>query len=95
MGVVGVVVGVEGVSPQGAAGAALLVVPAALPVHVLQALRDLCDAAHQRAAQTLLGAALLLQVGVVGQHLLPLVHLQLGVQLLQLVLGEKRHGALT
>ena len=79
-------VGVEGVPAQRAAG---LLVAAALPVDVLQAVRELRDAAHQRAAQPLLGAALLLQVGVVGQHLLPLVHLQLGVQLLQLVLGEE------
>ena len=41
-----VVVGVEGVPPHRATGAALLVVAAPLAVHVLHALRDLRDAPH-------------------------------------------------
>lgn len=52
---------------------------AAVPVHSLW---DLSDAPHEGAAQALLGAALLLEMGVVGQHLLALVDLQLDVELL-------------
>lgn len=78
---------VRRVSPQGAAVAAVLaaVLPAALPVEV-HVLRDLRDALHQGAAQTFLGVALLVEVRVVGQHLLAFVDLQLGVELLQLIL---------
>lgn len=77
------------VPPQRAAVAAVLaaVLAAALPVEV-HGLRDLRDALHQRAAQALLGVALLLQVGIVGEHLLVFVDFQLGVQLLQLLLSK-------
>lgn len=81
------------VPSQRAAVAAVLaaVLPAALPVEV-HGLRDLRDALHQRAAQALLGVALLLQVGIVGEHLLVFVDLQLGVQLLQLLLRDQELG---
>lgn len=77
------------VSPQGAAVAAVFaaVFSAALPVDV-HVLRDLRDPFHQGAAQTFLGVALLVEVGVVGQHLLAFVDLQLGVELLQLILWK-------
>lgn len=81
------------VPPQCAAVAAVLaaVLAAALPVKV-HGLRDLCDALHQRAAQALLGVALLLQVGIVGEHLLVFVDFQLGVKLLQLLLRHQEVG---
>lgn len=75
------------VFPQGASVAAVLaaVITAALAVQV-HGLRDLRYASHQGATQAFLGVALLLEVRVVGQHLLSFVDLQLGVQLLQLIL---------
>lgn len=75
------------IPPQRAAVAAVLaaVLATALPVKV-HGFRDLRDPLHQGAAQAFLGVALLLEVRVVGQHLLVFVDLQLGVQLLQLFL---------
>lgn len=55
----------------------------------MHGLRDLCYPFHQGAAQAFLGIALLLEVRVVGEHLLPFVDFQLGVQLLQLILERK------
>lgn len=77
------------VSPQGAAVAAVLaaILSAALPMDV-HVLRDLGDTLHQGAAQAFLGIALLVEVRVVGQHLLAFVDLQLGVELLQLILWK-------
>lgn len=77
------------VPPQGAAVAAVLaaVLSAALPVDV-HVLRDLRDPFHQGAAQAFLGVALFVEVRVVGQHLLAFVDLQLGVELLQLILWK-------
>lgn len=74
---------IKRVPPQSAAFAAVFaaVLAAALAVDV-HGLWDLCDALHQGATQAFLGVALLLKVGVVGQHLLTFVDLQLGVQLL-------------
>lgn len=85
--------GFKQVPPQRAAVAAVLaaVLAAALPVEV-HCLRDLRDALHQRAAQALLGVALLLQVGIVGEHLLVFVDFQLGVELLQLFLRDQEVG---
>lgn len=79
----------ERVSPQGAAVAAVLaaLLSAALPVDV-HVLRDLRDPFHQGAAQTFLGVALLVEVRVVGQHLLAFVDLQLSIELLQLILWK-------
>lgn len=79
------------VSPQGAAVAAVFaaVLTTALAVYV-HGLWDLCYPFHQGASQTFLGVALLLEVRVVGEHLLTFVDFQLGVQLLQLIL--KREG---
>lgn len=59
------------------------VLSTALPVH---GLRKLSDAFHQGAAETLLGAAFLLNVGVVREHLFAFVDFELSVQLLQLIL---------
>ena len=75
------------VSPQGAAVAAVFaaVLTTALPVYV-HALWDLCYPFHQRAAQTFLRVAFLLEVRVVGEHLLVFVDFQLGIKLLQLIL---------
>lgn len=80
------------VSPQGAAVAAVFaaVLTAALPVYV-HGLWDLCYPFHQGASQTFLGVALLLEVRVVGEHLLAFVDFQLGVQLFQLILKEDRN----
>lgn len=80
----------EWVPPQRAAVAAVLtpVLAAALAVDV-HALRDLGYPLHQRAAQAFLGVALLLEVRVVGEHLLTLVDFELGVQLLQLILQKE------
>lgn len=77
------------VSPQRAALAAVLaaIVSAALAVQV-HGLWDLCDAFHQGAAQSFFGVAFLLKVRIIGKHLLPLVDLQLGIQLLQLILKQ-------
>ncbi len=62
------------VSPQSAAVAAMFaaVLTAALPVYV-HGLWDLCDSFHQGAAQTFLRVALLLEVRVVGKHLLTFI----------------------
>lgn len=78
------------VSPQGAAVAAMFaaVLTTALPVYV-HGLRDLRYPFHQGAAKTFLGVALLLEVRVVGEHLLTFVDFQLGIQLLQLILKKK------
>lgn len=65
--------------------AAVLSAALTVQVHVL---RDLRDPLHQGAAQTFLGVALLVEVRVVGQHLLAFVDLQLGVELLQLILWK-------
>lgn len=75
------------IPPERAAVAAVLaaVLATALPVKVY-GFRDLRDPLHQGAAQAFLGVTLLLEVRVVGQHLLVFVDLQLGVQLLQLFL---------
>lgn len=80
----------KGVSPQGAAVAAVFaaILTAALPVDV-HGLRDLRDPFHQGAAEAFLGVPLLLEVRVVGEHLLTLVDFQLGVQLLQFLLRRK------
>lgn len=77
------------VSSQGAAVAAVFaaVLTTALPVYV-HGLRDLCYPFHQGAAESFLGVALLLEVRVVGEHLLTFVDFQLGVQLLQLILKK-------
>lgn len=78
------------ISPQGAAVAAVFaaVIAAALAVDV-HALWDLGYPLHQGAAQAFLRVSLLLEVRVVGEHLLPFVDFQLGVQLFQLVLCEE------
>lgn len=77
---------VEGIPSKGAAVAPVLTtvtfLTAAIAAMSVQGLRDLSEALHERAAQALLGAALLLEMGVVGQHLLALVDLQLDVELL-------------
>lgn len=85
------VAGFKRVPPQGAAVAAVFaaVLAAALPVQV-HGLRDLCYPFHQGAAETFLGIALLLQVRVVGEHLLPFIDFQLGVQLLQFILEREK-----
>lgn len=90
-----VVARLKGISPQGAAVAAVFaaIITTALPVQV-HSLWDLCYPFHQRATQTLFGVALLLKVRVVGKHLLTFVDFQLGVQLLQLVLKFKKKKVL-
>lgn len=77
----------KGVSPQSTAVAALFaaIFSAALAVKV-HCLRDLCNPFHQGASQAFFGIALLLEVWVVGKHLLVFVDFKLGVQLLQLLL---------
>lgn len=84
------VTGFKRVPLQGAAVAAVLaaVLAAALAVDVHR-LWDLCDSFHQRAAQAFLGVALLLEMRIVGQHLLTFVDLQLCIQLLQLILEKQ------
>lgn len=64
------------------------VLTTALPVYV-HGLWDLCYPFHQGATQTFLGVALLLEVRVVGEHLLTFVDLELGIELLQLVLKKE------
>lgn len=66
--------------------AAVITATLAVDVHGLW---DLRYPLHQRASQTFLGVALLLEVGVVGQHLLALVHFQLRVEFLQLILKQE------
>lgn len=68
------------VSLQGATVAAVFaaVLTTALPVNV-HILWDFRDPFHQGATEALLGIAFLLEVRVVGEHLLTLVDLQLGV----------------
>lgn len=75
------------VPPQGAAVAAMFtaVLATALSVYV-HGLGDLRYPFHQGAAEPFLGVALLLQVRVVGEHLLTFVDFQLSIQLLQLIL---------
>ena len=68
------------------------VLPAALAAHRLW---DLCDAFDDGPAQARqAGAPLLGEVRVVHSHLLGLVDLQLGIQLLQFVLVCVKRGAL-
>ena len=43
---------------------------------------DLSDASHEGSSQAFLGAAFLLQVWIVGQHLFPFIDLQLRIELL-------------
>jgi len=82
-----VMTGFKRVSPQGAAVAAVFaaVLTTALPVYV-HAFWDLCYPFHQGATQTFLRVAFLLEMRVVGEHLLMFVDFQLGIQLLQLLL---------
>lgn len=81
----------KGVSLQGAAVAAMFtaVLATTLAVYVHR-LWDLCYSFHQGAAQAFLGVALLLEMRVIGKHLLTFVDFQLGVQFLQLILKKRR-----
>ena len=83
--------GFKRVPLQGAAVAAVLaaVLAAALAVHV-HGLWDLCDPLHQRTAQAFLGAAFLLEMRVVCEHLLAFIDLQLSIELLQLILEKEK-----
>lgn len=92
-----VLIALQVVSSQSAAVATVLaaaVFSATLAVVHVHGLRDLRDPFHQGATEALFGIAFLLEVGVVGQHLLAFVDFQLGVELFQFILREANCGSI-